>query len=62
MEAGIGDRVAVVFSDDKQHQREARIIDIRDAAGSETYLVEWTDNGHRQLVSLGTGSHMEQRS
>lgn len=62
MEAEIGDRVAVVFDNKSKKQREARIIDIRDAAGSETYLVEWADNGHRQLVELGPGSHLEKRS
>ena len=44
MEAGIGDRVAVVVPD-----------------GSETYLVEWADDGHRQLVQLSPGSHLEKR-
>jgi hypothetical protein len=62
MDAVIGDRVAVVFDDVTKNQREARIIDIRDAAGTETYLVEWADNGHRQLVELGPGSHLEKRS
>jgi len=61
MEAGIGDRVAVVVPDGSENTREAHIIDIRDAAGSETYLVEWADNDHRQLVQLRPGSHLEKR-
>ncbi|MFT6563526.1 MAG: hypothetical protein ACJAY5_000255 [Actinomycetes bacterium] len=61
MEAEIGDRVVVVVPDGRQNTREARVIDIRDAAGSETYLVEWADDGHRQLVQLSPGSHLEKR-
>jgi len=62
VEAGIGDRIAVVLDNGTKNQREARIIDIRDSAGGETYLVEWADNGHRQLVELGPGSRIEKRS
>ncbi len=61
MDAKIGDQVAVIFNENGRRERAATVIDIRDAAGNETYLVEWSDNGHRQLVELGPGSVIEQR-
>lgn len=60
MKAQIGDRIAI-------HQtqvdvREATVIDIRDPESAQpTYLVEWADNGHRQLVALGPGSKIEKK-
>lgn len=60
MEASIGDRVSVVYDEPHGKERAAKIIDIRDTStGQETYLVEWSDNGHRQLVQLGPGSRIK---
>lgn len=62
MKANIGDRVAVIVDASADAPREATVIDVRDsAAGNEAYLVEWADNGHRQLVALGPGSRLEKR-
>ncbi len=62
MQASIGDRVAVIVEASTSETREATVIDVRDSAtGDESYLVEWADNGHRQLVALGPGSRMEKR-
>ncbi len=62
MQASIGDKVAVTVDASADAPREATVIDVRDsAAGNEAYLlVEWSDNGHRQLVALGPGSRLEQ--
>ena len=62
MQAAIGDRVAVIIESSDDAPREATVIDIRDSTeGSHSYLVEWADNGHRQLVALGPGSRIEKR-
>lgn len=62
MHASIGDRVAVIVETSADEPREATVIDIRDSAdGDHSYLVEWADNGHRQLVALGPGSRIEKR-
>lgn len=62
MEATIGDRIAVIV-DSYNKPREATVIDIREpsADNNPTYLVEWADNGHRQLVALGPGARIELR-
>lgn len=60
MNAAIGDRVKVIIDSSKEEPREATVIDIRDSAtGPTSYLIEWADNGHRQLVALGPGSRLE---
>lgn len=62
MNATIGDKVAVIIEASANAPREATVIDVRDSAtGHESYLVEWADNGHRQLVALGPGSRLEKR-
>lgn len=49
MTTTIGDRIAVTHTD--QAPREATVVDIRDhEAAAPTLLVEWADNGHRQLI------------
>ena len=53
---------AVIIESSDEAPREATVIDIRDSTeGSHSYLVEWADNGHRQLVALGPGSRIEKR-
>lgn len=60
MDTKIGDRIAVDSGSEKQ--REAIIVDIRDTnTDAPTYLVEWADNGHRQLVAVGPGVSIERR-
>ena len=62
MKASIGDKVAVIVETSADAPREATVIDVRDSAtGHESYLVEWADNGHRQLVALGPGRRLERR-
>lgn len=61
MEATAGDRIAVIVENGNT-PREATVIDVREPnGGNHTYLVEWTDNGHRQIVTLGPGSRIEAR-
>lgn len=60
MFAAIGDRIAVENA--KDEMREATVIDIRDSnSATPTYLVEWVDNGHRQLVALDPSIAVERR-
>ena len=62
MQAAIGDRVAVIIESSEDAPREATVIDIRDSTeGSHSYLVEWADHGHRQLLALAPGSPIEKR-
>ena len=59
MSAAIGDNITVHQSGATK-SRHATVVDIRDPqTKNPTYLVEWADNGHRQLVVLGPGSTIE---
>lgn len=59
MHAAPGDRIVIKGHTVGEHDRDARILEVRGAEGGPPYEVEWSDDGHHSLFFPGSDAVVE---
>lgn len=59
MKASVGDRLVIKGHVVGEHDRDARILEVRGSDGGPPYLVEWSDDGHVGLLFPGSDAVIE---
>ena len=53
MRASVGDKLVIQGHHVGEHERDAKILEVRGKDGAPPYLVRWSDTGHEALVFPG---------
>jgi hypothetical protein len=59
MHAVVGDRLVIKGHRVGEHDRDARILEVRGPRGEPPFLVEWSDDGHHSLMFPGPDAVVE---
>lgn len=59
MHASPGDRIIIKGHHVGEHDRDARILEVRGKDGEPPFLVQWSDDGHESLFFPGSDAVVE---
>lgn len=59
MFAAPGDKIVIKGHHVGEHDRDARILEVRGPDGGPPYLVEWAEDGHTSLFFPGSDAVVE---